>query len=264
MGFIKVAAAVPFGQVADVKYNSGKIVSQIKEASENNASIVVFPEFSLTSYTCGDLFLNHNLISGSLSELLKIAEGTKELPILSVIGLPVIGTGDLSEIALGWSTYSGDHISMYNVNSSIPKTLVKFLIKWAAEHHFEGETCRILNKILSFPISPELLPTKGNRTMQKTEDTIGPYELHDFFLYNFVRFGFTHEKILKLASIAFKDGYDKKTIDKWLKLFIKRFMHSQWKKDCVPAGPKVGSIDLSPRGSWRMPSEVPFSSFIAD
>lgn len=168
----------------------------------------------------------------------------------------VIGTGDLSEIALGWSTYNGDHISMYNVNSSVPKTLVKFLIKWIAENEFSGNINSILLDILEQPISPELLPPDGKNISQKTEEKIGPYELHDFFLYYFIRFGFTPKKIKFLAEIAFRDKYDEKTISKWLKEFIKRFYANQWKRDCVPAGPKVGSVDLSPRGSWRMPAEA--------
>jgi len=168
----------------------------------------------------------------------------------------VIGTGDLSEIALGWSTYNGDHISMYNVNSSVPKTLVKFLIKWVSKTEFDNDIKNILNSILDLPISPELIPADGKGIKQKTEDIIGPYELHDFFLYYFIRFGFDSKKILFLAQSAFKDKYDKGIISKWLKVFIKRFFQNQWKRDCVPAGPKVGSVDLSPRGSWRMPSEA--------
>ncbi|MCG8570637.1 MAG: NAD(+) synthase [Spirochaetes bacterium] len=168
----------------------------------------------------------------------------------------VIGTGDLSEIALGWSTYNGDHISMYNVNSSVPKTLVRFLINWVAEKEFSGKITEILKAITELPISPELLPPDGNKITQKTEDTIGPYELNDFFLFYFVRQGFSREKILYLAQIAFSTKYDKQEIEKWLNLFYHRFFTSQWKRDCVPAGPKIGSIDLSPRGSWRMPSEA--------
>ncbi len=168
----------------------------------------------------------------------------------------VIGTGDLSEIALGWSTYNGDHISMYNVNSSVPKTLVKFSIKWVSKTEFDNDIKNILNSILDLPISPELIPADGKGIKQKTEDIIGPYELHDFFLYYFIRFGFDSKKILFLAQSAFKDKYDKEIISKWLKVFIKRFFQNQWKRDCVPAGPKVGSVDLSPRGSWRMPSEA--------
>ncbi len=176
----------------------------------------------------------------------------------------VIGTGDLSEIALGFATYNGDHISMYNVNSSVPKTLVRFLIKWVSEIEFNDNIRKILKDILEQPISPELLPhekIKGKEISQKTEEKIGPYELHDFFIYYFIRFGFNSQKILFLTEKAFEGKYDKKTIKKWLKVFYKRFFANQWKRDCVPAGPKVGSVDLSPRGSWRMPSEVEINTF---
>ncbi|OHD10097.1 MAG: NAD(+) synthase [Spirochaetes bacterium GWD1_27_9] len=174
----------------------------------------------------------------------------------------VIGTGDLSEIALGWCTYNGDHISMYNVNSSIPKTLVKFLIKWVSLTEFDSDIQKILSTIIELPISPELLPSDGKTFTQKTEEKIGPYELHDFFLYYFVRYGFTIDKIFFLAKKAFEDSYDEDTIKKWLSTFYKRFFTNQWKRDCVPAGVKVGSIDLSPRGSWRMPADCNFDDFI--
>jgi len=174
----------------------------------------------------------------------------------------VIGTGDLSESALGWSTYNGDHMSMYNVNSSIPKTLVKFLVNWISENEFEGEAQKVLQEITEQPISPELLPSDGKTVTQKTEDTIGPYELHDFFLYYFVRYGFSPKKILFMTGISFSGKYDSETIKKWLIIFLKRFFSNQWKRDCVPGGIKVGSIDLSPRGSWRMPSEADIDDFI--
>lgn len=174
----------------------------------------------------------------------------------------VIGTGDLSEIALGFCTYNGDHISMYNVNSSIPKTLIRFLVKWIAENEYSGKIKEILMSIVNQPVSPELLPSENGDIFQKTEDIIGPYELHDFFLYYFVRWGFSFEKILYLAKNAFKDKYDENKIKKYLSFFIKRFFQNQWKRDCVPAGPKVGTIDLSPRGSWRMPSDSDFEIFL--
>jgi len=151
---------------------------------------------------------------------------------------------------------------MYNVNCSVPKTLVKFLIKWLAENQFDDETKNILLEIVNQPVSPELIPSKGDDIVQKTEEQIGPFELHDFFLYYFVRFGFTPGKILFLAENAFKNKYNRDTILKWLKLFLTRFVQNQWKRDCVPAGPKVGSVDLSPRGSWRMPSEYELNSLI--
>lgn len=177
------------------------------------------------------------------------------------VGGIVVGTGDLSEIALGFCTYNGDHMSMYNVNAGVPKTLVRFIIEMKAIKS-EDRIKKILFDILEQPISPELLPPQNGKIIQKTEEKIGPYELHDFFLYNFVRMGYDYEKILFLANRAFKNKYDLKTIEKWLKVFFNRFFTSQWKRDCVPAGPKVGSVDLSPRSSWRMSSEINPESFI--
>ena len=170
----------------------------------------------------------------------------------------VLGTGDLSEQALGWSTYNGDHMSMYNVNCSIPKTLVKFLIRYVAEHQFDGEIRRILLSIADTPISPELLPlSQSGDIQQSTESTIGPYELHDFFLYHFVRTGASPEKILLLAELAqFSVDYEPAEIQKTLRVFLTRFFANQFKRSCVPDGPKVGTISLSPRGDWRMPSDA--------
>lgn len=168
----------------------------------------------------------------------------------------VIGTGDLSELALGWATYNGDHMSMYAVNSGIPKTLVRFLVNWAA-HEVNEKAEAILLDIIDTPVSPELLPADENGDIaQKTEDLVGPYELHDFYLYYFVRFGFSPEKILMLATLAFAESYSDEIILKWLKVFIKRFFAQQFKRSCMPDGPKVGSINLSPRGDWRMPSDA--------
>lgn len=176
----------------------------------------------------------------------------------------VLGTGDLSEIALGWCTYSGDHLSHYNVNASIPKTLVKYLVKWAAETQVNEETHLILEDILSTPISPELTSAKDGAISQKTEDIIGPYELHDFFLYYFVRWGMSPRKILFLAERAFEGKYAAIEIKKWLKLFIVRFFRNQWKRSCMPDGPKVGSVSLSPRGDWRMPSDAEVDSWLKE
>jgi len=168
----------------------------------------------------------------------------------------VVGTGDLSEMALGWSTYNGDHMSMYSLNSGVPKTLVRFLVAWAAQQ-VDKKSEEILSDVLETPVSPELLPGNENGEInQKTEDIVGPYELHDFFLYYFVRFGFTPEKILFLAKTAFEEKYSEEVIEKWLRLFLKRFFQQQFKRSCVPDGPKVGSINLSPRGDWRMPSDA--------
>jgi NAD+ synthase (glutamine-hydrolysing) len=170
----------------------------------------------------------------------------------------VLGTGDMSEMALGWCTYNADHISMYNVNCSIPKTLVRFLVEYVAEHKFSGDTTNCLLSIASTPISPELLPLSSEQEIQQsTEDTLGPYELHDFFLYHFVRSGASPEKILFLAEHAkFSQPYTPSTIKKTLEKFLQRFFASQYKRSCVPDGPKVGSVSLSPRGDWRMPSDA--------
>lgn len=174
----------------------------------------------------------------------------------------LVGTGDLSELALGWCTYNGDHMSTYGVNASIPKTLVSYLVSYFAETG-EHKIKSILTDILNTPISPELMPPdkKGNIS-QKTEDSIGPYELHDFFLYHFMRFGFSKEKLKKLAEKAFNGIYDENTIEKWLSVFLKRFFISQFKRSCVPDSPKVGSVSLSPRGDWRMPSDAAFEGFM--
>lgn len=173
------------------------------------------------------------------------------------IGGLVIGTGDLSELALGWCTYNGDHISMYAVNSGVPKTLVKYLVQWAADYVFDGETTKVLLSILDTPISPELLPTdEAGDIAQKTEDIVGPYELHDFFLYHMVRYGAAPGKIKFMARQAFTLKYSDDTIDKWLNAFMRRFFSQQFKRSCLPDGPKVGSISLSPRGDWRMPSDA--------
>lgn len=169
----------------------------------------------------------------------------------------VIGTGDLSELALGWATYNGDHMSMYAVNTSIPKTLVRDLVRWAATHKIAENARAILGDIIDTPISPELTPADAQgRISQKTEDLVGPYELHDFFLYHFLRFGTRPAKIFFLAQQAFGTKYDCATLKKWLYTFFYRFFQQQFKRSCLPDGPKVGSISLSPRGDWRMPSDA--------
>ena len=183
----------------------------------------------------------------------------------------VIGTGDLSELALGWATYNGDHMSMYGVNASIPKTLIRHLVNYVAESGVDEQSRMTLQDIIDTPISPELIPADENGNIkQKTEDLVGPYELHDFFLYYFLRFGFRPSKIFLLAKKAFlettgervkisdndPDFYDEETIKKWLKTFVRRFFNQQFKRSCLPDGPKVGSVSLSPRGDWRMPSDA--------
>lgn len=173
------------------------------------------------------------------------------------VGGMVLGTGDLSELALGWATYNGDHMSMYGVNSGVPKTLVKHLVRWYASIASDNELKATLLDIVDTPISPELTPAdKNGQIAQKTEDLVGPYELHDFFLYYCVRFGFAPDKIYFLAKAAFRNRFDDETIKKWLKTFFRRFFNQQFKRSCLPDGPKVGSVTLSPRGDWRMPSDA--------
>ena len=194
----------------------------------------------------------------------------------------VVGTGDLSELALGWATYNGDHMSMYGVNASIPKTLVRSLVQWVASNKFEGENAadgrsvrEILLDIADTPISPELLPANEQGEIQQvTEDLVGPYELHDFFIYNFLSNGYTPEKIFFLARKAFCHPeersdvriscYSDETIKKWLKIFMRRFFNQQFKRSCLPDGPAVGSISLSPRGAWNMPSDAYSTLFQED
>ena len=186
------------------------------------------------------------------------------MDIANQTGGLVIGTGDLSELALGWCTYNGDHMSMYGVNGGIPKTLVRSLVKWAAENRFEGMKGKdgrsikdILLDIVDTPISPELLPANENDEIQQvTEDLVGPYELHDFFIYNFMRYGYSPDKIFFLARQAFAGSYDDETIIKWLRTFVRRFFNQQFKRSCMPDGPKVGTVGLSPRGDWDMPSDA--------
>lgn len=176
----------------------------------------------------------------------------------------VIGTGDLSELALGWATYNGDHMSMYAVNASIPKTLVRYLTAYEAQKS-DGILKNVLLDVLDTPVSPELLPPdKNGEIAQKTEDVVGPYELHDFFLYYLVRFGYAPSKIYYMAKLSFKDKYSEETIKKWLTVFIKRFFSQQFKRSCLPDGPKVGSVTLSPRSDWRMPSDASVKAWLDD
>ncbi len=168
----------------------------------------------------------------------------------------VVGTGDLSELALGWATYNGDHMSMYGVNGSIPKTLVRYLVKYYADTCNNADARKALLDILDTPVSPELLPSKDEEISQKTENIVGPYELHDFFLYYIIRWGYSPKKVYRIARNTFAGKYDKETLLKWLKNFYKRFFAQQFKRSCLPDGPKVGSVTLSPRGDWRMPSDA--------
>ena len=186
------------------------------------------------------------------------------MDIANKSGGMVIGTGDLSELALGWATYNGDHMSMYAVNSSVPKTLVRYIIRHEAENA-EPALKEVLLDILDTPVSPELLPAdEKGEISQKTEDLVGPYELHDFFLYHILRNGESPKKIYRLALIAFNGDYDKETIKHWLTVFIRRFFSQQFKRSCLPDGPKVGSVTLSPRGDWRMPSDASAESWLKE
>lgn len=187
------------------------------------------------------------------------------MDIANQTGGLVIGTGDLSELALGWATYNGDHMSMYGVNGSIPKTLVKYLVQWIAENDIDDASRATLLDVVDTPISPELIPAHENGEIrQKTEDLVGPYELHDFFLYYFMRFGFRPSKIFLLAGRTFAGVYDEETIQKWLHIFFRRFFNQQFKRSCLPDGPKVGSISLSPRGDWRMPSDASAAAWLKE
>ena len=180
------------------------------------------------------------------------------------LGGIVIGTGDLSELALGWATYNGDHMSMYAVNSSIPKTLVRWLVNYEADIS-DGELQSVLRDVLDTPVSPELLPPENDGTIsQKTEDIVGPYELHDFFMYYMLRFGFSPSKIFRIACRAFAGQYTKAVILRWLKTFYRRFFSQQFKRSCLPDGPKVGTVTLSPRGDWRMPSDASASVWLSE
>jgi len=180
------------------------------------------------------------------------------MDIANKTGGIVIGTGDLSELALGWATYNGDHMSMYGVNAGIPKTLIRHIVRYYADNCNNSELAQPLYDILDTPVSPELIPPKDGEISQVTEDIVGPYELHDFYLYYFVRYGFTPEKILYLAKNAFKDEYNDEILEKWLRIFLRRFITQQFKRSCLPDGPKVGSVSLSPRGDWKMPSDASF------
>jgi NAD+ synthase (glutamine-hydrolysing) len=187
------------------------------------------------------------------------------MDLANQVGGLVVGTGDLSELALGWTTYNGDHMSMYGVNASVPKTLVRYLIEWCAEAEFSGKAAETLHDVCATPVSPELLPPNEDGDIsQKTEEHVGPYELHDFFLFHVVRNQFAPRKILDLARRAFVGDYSKAEILKWLKLFYQRFFAQQFKRSCLPDGPKVGSVSLSPRGDWRMPSDASAALWLAE
>ncbi|MDR1649045.1 MAG: NAD(+) synthase, partial [Synergistaceae bacterium] len=183
----------------------------------------------------------------------------------------VVGTGDLSELALGWATYNGDHMSMYGVNAGVPKTLVRHIVKYAADTAAAATAAakssplaEVLGDILATPVSPELLPPSGDEIRQQTEDLVGPYELHDFFLYHAVRWGRSPANIYALSLTAFRGAYEPEIILKWLKVFYRRFFAQQFKRSCIPDGPKIGSVSLSPRGDWRMPSDASSEAWLKE
>lgn len=187
------------------------------------------------------------------------------MDIANQVGGFVVGTGDLSEAALGWCTFNGDHMSMYHVNIGIPKTLVRYLVDWCAESRFLGATATVLNDISATPISPELLPIGVDDVQhQSTEEIIGQYELHDFFLFHFLRYGCSPAKVLYMAELAFAGRHDRKTLLRWLTVFVKRFFSQQFKRSAMPDGPKVGTVALSPRGDWRMPSDASARAWLSE
>ena len=244
-----------FGTTDNTKNNSVTLVESLgatlKIISIKNACLVHFED------------IGHN--PDVLDVTYENAQARERTQILMDVankeGALLVGTGDLSESALGWCTFNGDHMCMYNVNCDVPKTLIPCILRRIGSL-CSDKTASILSDIIDTPISPELLPPDENGNIkQKTEDNIGPYELHDFFLYHFVRNGFSPERILLLASISFAGKYEEQTISKWLNVFLKRFFISQFKRSCCPDGPKVGSVDLSPRGEWQMPSDASFNAW---
>ena len=243
-----IAITMPgFGTTGRTYENACKLAkaygATLKEISIKEACMVHFKDIGLDE---NDRSITYENVQARERTQILMDVANKE-------GALVIGTGDLSELALGWCTYNGDHMSMYSVNSGVPKTLVRTLIKWVADNTLEAT----LYDIIDTPISPELLPTDeyGN-LVQKTENTIGPYVLHDFFIYHFLRYGASPKKILALAKQTFEGNFEEEEIKKWLKMFIKRFFSQQFKRSCVPDGPKIGTIGLSPRGDLTMPSDA--------
>ena len=250
-----------FGTTARTKNNSVNIAEQygctLREISISNAVIQHFRD------------IDHDINVHDITyENSQARERTQILmDIANQEGGLVVGTGDLSELALGWATYNGDHMSMYGVNCSIPKTLVRYLVSYESERTAEinESLSKALADIVATPVSPELLPpTEDGTISQKTEETVGPYELHDFFLYYMIRFGFTPSKIYRMALQAFEGSYDAETIYKWEETFLRRFFVQQFKRSCVPDGPKVGTVSLSPRGDWRMPSDASRNVWLDD
>jgi len=245
--------AVSFGTTSRTKSNAVKLCEALgvtlKEVDITELSL---KEFEAIEHDPAEHSVTYENVQARARTSILMNMANKE-------GGLVIGTGDLSEIALGWSTYNGDHMSMYALNSGIPKTLIKYVIEY---YKSNKKIADIIDDILDTPISPELLPHKDDEITQETEEIVGPYELHDFFLYHFIKYGAKPEKIRFLALKAFDTKYDEETITKWLKLFFRRFFTQQFKRSCMPDGPKVGTISLSPRADWKMPSDADFEAWI--
>lgn len=247
-----VGVTMPGFGTTDRTYNNA--VTMIKELG------VTFREIPIAA-ACKQHFVDIGLPEGDRSVTYENAQARERTQILmdvaNMTGGMVVGTGDLSELALGWATYNGDQMSMYGVNASVPKTLVRYMVEWRAENEANEAVSRALKDVVATPVSPELLPAnEQGEIAQKTEDLVGPYELHDFFIYNFIRNGFSPAKILFMAEKAFDGKHDRATILHWLKTFIRRFFMQQFKRSAMPDGPKVGSVSLSPRGDWQMPSDA--------
>ncbi len=247
-----VGVTMPGFGTTDRTYNNA--VTMIKEFG------VTFREIPIAA-ACKQHFADIGLPEGDRSVTYENAQARERTQILmdvaNMTGGMVVGTGDLSELALGWATYNGDQMSMYGVNASVPKTLVRHMVEWRAANEVNEAVSRALKDVVATPVSPELLPAdEQGKIAQKTEDLVGPYELHDFFIYNFIRNGFSPAKILFMAENAFEGKYDRETILKWLKTFLRRFFMQQFKRSAMPDGPKVGSVSLSPRGDWQMPSDA--------
>lgn len=246
-----VAVTMPcFGTTARTKGNAEllaeKIGAQLRTIDIAKAVEVHFEDLGHDPQTLNVVFENSQARERT-QLLMDIANQTEGI---------VIGTGDLSELALGWATYNGDHMSMYGVNASIPKTLIRHLVRYEADLTPDDALRRVLLDVLDTPVSPELLPAENGEISQKTEGIVGPYELHDFFLYYSIRWSFSPQKVLRMAEVAFAGAYNRATLLKWMRIFYRRFFAQQFKRSCLPDGPKVGSLTLSPRGDWRMPSDA--------
>jgi NAD+ synthase (glutamine-hydrolysing) len=249
-----VAVTMPgFGTTTRTKTNAVKLCKALAVTLKTvDITDISLKEFEAIEHDKDDLTVTYENVQARARTSILMNMANK-------VGGLVIGTGDLSEIALGWSTYNGDHMSMYALNSGIPKTLIQYVIEY---YKSNKAIASILDDILDTPISPELLPHDGDSIVQETESIVGPYELHDFFLYHSIKYGAKPSKILHLATIAFDTKYDEDTINKWLKVFLRRFFTQQFKRSCMPDGPKVGTISLSPRADWKMASDVDFDIWI--